>query len=369
MLESKTNKNYRYIMKYIVLLTAFIFIFTGCSSTQKKTTTTLKQSTYDYMHGFFDDDLDEALVVFKKACINASKKEIFKNVCENSLYYENGEEFFTKYFTPRVLVSNKGDLGLITGYYEPLLYGSLEKSEKYKYPIYKTPKDLVNLRDKQKYQNFKRFKYKAKVKDGLLYPYDTREHIEKRKDLEPIVYVDNKVDLFFLHIQGSGRVQLENGEILNIGYANQNGRKYVAIGKTLIDKGYLEKKNVSLQSIKEFLENNPKKTDEILNSNPSYIFFTKKDKTATGSLGVPLLAKRNIAVDRRHIPLGMPVFIQTKNPKTKEPINRLVVAADTGGAIKGEVRADFFFGYGNSAEELAGLMKEKGRLFILVPKI
>ena len=369
MLEFKTKIYYRFFMKYILFITVFLFIFTGCSSKQKEHAPTLKQSTYDYMHGFFDDDLDEALEAFKKACVSASKKQIFKNVCENSLYYENGEEFFTKYFTPRVLVSNKGDLGLITGYYEPLLNGSLTKTDKYKYPIYKTPKDLINLRNKEKYQNFKRFKYKAKVKDGFLYPYDTREQIEKRDDLEAIVYVDNKVDLFFLHIQGSGRVKLENGQILNIGYANQNGRKYVAIGKTLIEQGYLEKQNVSLQSIKKFLDENPSKVDEILNSNPSYIFFTKKEQTATGSLGVPLLAKRNIAVDRRHIPLGMPVFIQTKNPKTKKPINRLVVAADTGGAIKGEVRADFFFGYGNNAEELAGLMKEKGRLFILVPKI
>lgn len=356
-------------MKYILFPIIAIFLFTACSTKQESHTPTLKQSTYDYMHGFFDDDLDEALLAFKKACVNASKKEIFKNVCENSLYYENGEEFFTKYFTPRVLVSNKGDLGLITGYYEPLLNGSLTKTDKYKYPIYKTPKDLVNLRDKNKYQNFKRFKYKAKELNGYLYPYDTREEIEKRDDLEVIVYVDNKVDLFFLHIQGSGRVKLENGEILNIGYANQNGRKYVAIGKTMLDKGYLQKENISLQTIKKFLDENPSKVDEILNSNPSYIFFTKKEQTATGSLGVPLLAKRNIAVDKRHIPLGMPVFIQTKNPKTKEPINRLVVAADTGGAIKGEIRADFFFGYGNSAEELAGLMKEKGRLFILVPKI
>ncbi|MGP2657460.1 murein transglycosylase A [Malaciobacter sp. WC5094] len=356
-------------MKLIIFTISLILFFSGCSANKQEPTPTLKKSTYDYMHGFFDDDLDEALIVFKKACEKASKNHIFENVCENSLYYENGEEFFTKYFTPRILVSNKGDLGLITGYYEPLLYGSLKKTQRYKYPIYKTPKDLVTLKDKQKYMNFKRFKYKAKVKDGLLYPYDSREQIEKREDLEPIVYVDNKVDLFFLHIQGSGRVQLENGEIINIGYANQNGRKYVAIGKTMLEKGYLEKENISLQTIKKFLDENPNKIDEILNTNPSYIFFTKNEQTATGSLGVPLLAKRNIAVDRRHIPLGMPVFIQTKNPKTKEPINKLVVAADTGGAIKGEVRADFFFGYGNNAEELAGLMKEKGRLFILVPKI
>ena len=126
---------------------------------------------------------------------------------------------------------------------------------------------------------------------------------------------------------------------------------------------------VSVLKAKFFLINNPNKVEEVLNSNPSYIFFKEKKQTATGSLNVPLIAKRNIAVDRRYVPLGMPVFIETRNPKTKEAINKLVIAADTGGAIKGEIRIDYFFGYGNKAEELAGLMNEKGRLFLFIPKI
>ena len=124
-----------------------------------------------------------------------------------------------------------------------------------------------------------------------------------------------------------------------------------------------------MQTIRNYLELNPHRLDEVLNSNASYVFFKEKENTATGSLNVPLIAKRNIAVDRNYIPLGMPVFIQTVNPKTKEPLNKLVVAADTGGAIKGEIRVDYFFGYGYEAEELAGIMKEKGRLFMLIPKI
>jgi len=362
-------------MKTILATIFFSLFFIACSTKpveepkEAKKQLTAKNSVFDYMNGFYDDDLDLALDVFKKACEKSSKKPIFENVCINANYYENGKSFFMHNFTPKVLVSNSGDLGLVTGYYEPLLHGSKVKSEKYKYPIYKLPKDLVTIRNKDKYPQFKKFRYKAKIVNDYYVPYDTREEIEKRDDLEAIVYVDNEIDLFFLHIQGSGRVQLEDGEILNIGYAGQNGRKYFAIGKKLVEDGHISKENISLQTIKAYFEQNPHKTKEILNLNPSYIFFTQKEKTATGALGVELVEKRNIAVDRNYIPLGMPVFVETKNPITKEPINKLVIAADVGGAIKGEIRIDYFFGYGKKAENLAGVMKEKGRLFLFIPNI
>ena len=356
-------------MKYYLFIITIVFLFNGCSTKKEELIEikATKKTPFDYLNGFYDDDLDLALDVFKKACTKSRKKEQFKNVCENSLNFTSGKEFFTKNFTPKVLVSSSGDKGLITGYYEPLLYGSREKTNFYKYPIYKTPKDLVTIKNKKKYPSFKNLKYKAKIKNGKYYPYDTRTQIEQRNDLEVICYVNDLIDLFFLQVQGSGRVLLNSGELINVGYANQNGREYKSIGKKLIDDGYLKKEEVSLQTIKSFLNNNPKKIKEILDYNPSYVFFTQKEQTATGSLNVPLVAKRNIAVDRRYIPLGMPVFIETSNPKTKESINKLVIAADTGGAIKGEIRADYFLGYGEEAMELAGLMKEKGRLFMLIP--
>ena len=361
---------------YLFILLSFIIL--GCSNkeqilptalTQEITKSDEKKTEFDYLKGFYEDDLDLALDVFKEACTKSIKKDIFKQVCENSQYYNNGEIFFTKYFTPKVLVSNTGDKGLITGYFEPLLYGSRTKDEIYKYPVYKTPKDLVTIKNKKRYPNFKRLRYKAKIKNGKYVPYDSREQIEKSNNFEVICYVSNKVDLFFMQIQGSGRVQLNDGEIINIGYANQNGRKYFAIGKHLIEEGYLTKEEVSLQSIKEFLEGNPSRMQEIMNLNKSYVFFHESPNSATGSLNVPLIAKRNIAVDRDYIPLGMPVFLETFNPKTKKPINKLVVAADTGGAIKGEIRADYFMGFGEEAKELAGLMKEEGRLHMLIPNI
>lgn len=360
-------------MKYILTFILSLLFISGCTSVSQNEPAVKKinnpNDPYDYLNGFYDDDLDEAFRVFKLACEQSSKKKLFQNVCINAYSYNSGKEFFTQNFTPRVLVSNTGDLGLITGYFEPLLFGSKIKTDKYKYPIYKIPNDLVLIKNKKNYPEFERYKYRAKVLDGMYVPYDTREEIENRNDLEPIVYVDNKVDLFFLHVQGSGRVQLENGEVMNIGYASQNGRKYFAIGRHLVENGHVSKEDISLQTIKQYLKENPKKTDELLNLNPSYIFFEQRAETATGSLSVPLVANRNVAVDTKHIPLGMPIFIETFNPKTKEVMNRLVIAADTGGAIKGEIRLDFFFGYGNSAGQLAGLMKEKGRVFLFIPNI
>jgi len=171
-----------------------------------------------------------------------------------------------------------------------------------------------------------------------------------------------------LHIQGSGKIKLDTGEIINVGYAEQNGWPYLSIGSYLIEKNYITKDEMSVQAMKDFFKANPKIMDEVFNSNPSYIFFRVSPNGATGALNTVLTAKRNLAVDRSYIPLGMPVFLSTKNPVTKEPLNQLMVAADVGGAIKGEIRADFFWGFGDDAFHYAGRMKEKGKMYILKPK-
>lgn len=186
--------------------------------------------------------------------------------------------------------------------------------------------------------------------------------------MEAIVYVDDKIDLFFLHIQGSGKIQLTNGEMINLGYAGQNGRAYTSIGKYFIEKELISKEEVSVQKIKEELLKNPSKIDEILNLNESYVFFELRNEGATGALGSVLSPKRNLAVDKKYIQLGLPVFINTKNPITKEAINQLMIAADVGGAIKGQIRADFFWGFGEEAFKYAGVMKELGQLYVLKPK-
>ena len=217
------------------------------------------------------------------------------------------------------------------------------------------------------YPELKKYRLRGKIQGNKLIPYDDREAINKRDDLEVIAYVDDEIDLFFLQVQGSGRIQLDSGELINIGYANQNGHKYHGIGGSLLKEGVLKQTGASMQGIKKYLTLNPQRKDEVLNRNKSYIFFSENKKTATGALGTPLVGGRNLAVDRRYIPLGMPVFINTKNSVTHEKIDRLMVAADVGGAIKGEIRADFYYGFGKEAELYAGGMKALGKLTILVP--
>lgn len=357
---------------FVVLSTFFI----GCSQKIEKipniSKANIQKVEWSELKGFETDDLKLAFNVFQKDCVSSKKYKNLRDVCEKSINTNNSKEFFKTNFTPYKLLSDDySDTGLITGYYEPLLFGSLTKTDKYKYPIYSVPKNLLTIDFGKIYPELKKYRLRAKLVGNKIVPYDSRENLEKsnKEHLEPICFVDDKIDLFFLQIQGSGKVQLENGNIINIGYAQQNGRKYYPIGKKLIELGMIKKEDMSLQAIRKWLNENPNKIDEILNLNESYVFFIKNEKSATGSLGTQLVANRNLAVDRDFIPLGFPVFINTTNPIDKKEINRLMIAGDTGGAIKGEIRADFFFGNGTKAEELAGKMKQSGKLYIFIPNI
>jgi membrane-bound lytic murein transglycosylase A len=369
---------------YMFIITTLFF--TGCTMKEevvvpkeekivtppvKPSTENMKAVSFNEIEGFYKDDLNHALEVFKKDCKGSKKNELFKDVCQKAEFESDGKKFFTLYFQPyKLLDENSSDEGLITGYYEPLLYGSLRKTSRYKYPLYKTPKDMYIVDFTSIYPDLKTYKLRGKLVENKVLPYDSRQEIESNpsKELEPIVYVDNKVDAFLLHVQGSGKVLLDTGELINVGYAEQNGRKFKGIGMYMLNKGYITKDELSAQGMKRFLDKNPSKADEVLNQNESYVFFQKSNQGATGSLGTPLTAKRNIAVDRSVIPLGMPVFLNTINPVDKKPINQLMVAADVGGAIKGKVRADFFWGFGDNAFEYAGRMKEKGKMYVLMPK-
>jgi len=203
-------------------------------------------------------------------------------------------------------------------------------------------------------------------------PFFSREEIDG--DSQPLrgkelLWIDDAYGSFFLQIQGSGRVRLDDGSIVGVNYENQNGHPYVAIGKTLVENQELALEDVSLFTIREWLENNPQRANEVLNSNPSYVFFHLREdinEGPRGSLNVPLTAERSLAVDRKVIPLGTPVWIDTTLPDGS-PYQRLMIAQDTGGAIRGPVRADVFFGNGQRAERLAGEMNQKGRLYALLP--
>ena len=360
--------------KAIVLFALVVTLFTGCATKIEQkpylSKANLQEVSWDEMEGFENDNLNISLEVFKKACTKSQKFETLKEICTkvNQDDIKDPKEFFISNFTPYKLLDNNNDEeGLITGYYEPILNGSLVKTKRFQYPIYKTPKNLLIVDFGSLYPELKNYKLRGKIVGNKVVPYDSREQIESKNNLDVICYVDDKIDLFFLHIQGSGKVRLQDDSIINVGYAQQNGRGYYPIGKKLIEDGYIAQEDISLQTIRKWLKENPSKMDEILNLNESYIFFIQSDATATGSLGVPLVANRNLAVDRSYIPLGFPVFIDTTNPIDETPIQQLMVAADTGGAIKGEIRADFFFGNGEKAEKLAGIMKQKGSLYILIP--
>ena len=361
-------------MYYFAFSFVLAILFTGCSVKYEQKPSVskgnLQEVKWNELQDFEKDDIAKAFEVFKKGCERSSKNPLLTQMCELAQMDISPTEFFHSNFTPYQLISDDGDKhGLITGYYEPILQGSLTQTAKYKYPVFKRPSDLLIIDLSDVYPELRDYRLRGKLYGNRVIPYYSREEIDKgvNSKLEPICYVDDKIGLFFLHIQGSGKIQLEDGTILNIGYSGQNGRPYYAIGKKLIEEGHIAKEDVSLQSIRMWLENNPTRIDEILNLNESYVFFKKSEQSATGSLGVELVPFRNLAVDRKYIPLGFPVFIDTTNPLDGSSIRQLMVAADTGGAIKGEIRADFFFGSGAQAKELAGKMKQKGNLYILIP--
>ncbi len=283
--------------------------------------------------------------------------------------------FFQKHFQPHAINGLKGSKhGLITGYYEPLLQGSLVKTARFNYPLYKKPANLLKVSAKNNLLKVKDNRARGRLVNGRLQAYYSRAEIDgARQPLagNELLWVDSSDDAFFLHIQGSGLVQLPNGVLVGIGYAGQNGHPYRAIGRDLVAMQEISKADISLQSIKSWLTEHPRKAQALKNKNPSYIFFTLRTKVEQGprgSLNVPLTPERSVAVDRRIIPLGSPIWLSTSLPNDGADYRRLMFAQDTGGAINGPIRADVFFGRGARAKALAGTMKQTGKIYILLPK-
>jgi membrane-bound lytic murein transglycosylase A len=215
---------------------------------------------------------------------------------------------------------------------------------------------------------------RGRLDERRVVPYYTRAEIESAQAPlhgKELLWVDDAVELFFLHIQGSGRIRLDSGEIVKIGYADHNGHPYRSVGKVLIERGELSPEKASMQGIRSWGRKNPDKLDGLLAENPAYVFFRELPNGVSGpigSLGVPLTAGRSIAVDPQYVPLGAPVYLATNRPNSQEPLNKLVLAQDTGAAIKGPVRADYFWGFGPEAGQLAGRMRQSGRMWVLLPK-
>jgi len=328
----------------------------------------LNPTNFMQLSGWKGQDHGLALAAFKRSCERfdtfpkgymfsypGGSVDQWRGACAaaKSTPVSQGKKFFEKYFTPYEVTNNGKKNGLFTGYYEIELTGSITPDERYRYPLYKLPPQLR-------------------------YPFLGRRRIDSELELEgkglELVYVDDPVELFFLHIQGSGRVRLADGSVMRVGYAGKNGCPYRSIGGYLIREGEMTRAEVTAPAIKQWLRDNPDKAQAVMNTNQSYVFFreVKGKDGPIGAQGVALTPEGSIAIDPAFIPYGMPVWLDTTIPKTKEygaehSYQRLLIAQDTGGVIRGVVRGDVFFGYGHRAAVLAGHMKQQGSYYLLIP--
>lgn len=368
-------------MKIILILQITLLLFFGCSKEKVKEKekeleysfaempkTKFTKSSFAKLPNWEQENYRDALDSFINSCKTGKTKNIYSSLCQKALSDIKAKEFFLSEFDVfKIKSSNDKKDGLLTGYYEPSLRGSWVKKEPYIYPVYTTPNDLISVDLSSIYPDLKNYRLRGRLEGNRIVPYYSREEMqEDGLDADIICYTDSKVDLFFLEVQGSGRVVLDSGETIFVGYANQNGHKYNSIGRYLVKKDEVKLENISLQSISKWLEDNPSRVDELLNYNKSVVYFAKKDKAATGSLGLVLTPGRSVAVDRRYIPLGTMLYLDATI--SERDVSRIVMAQDTGGAIKGAIRADMFFGATKNAAQHAGRLKSALNLWMILPK-
>lgn len=284
-------------------------------------------------------------------------------------------QFMEQHLSPWQVSNADGtNEGLITGYYEPLIRGSRWKSARFATPVYGVPDDMYVVDLGSLYPELKNMRLRGRIEGRKIVPYYSREEIDtapKPINAKILLWAEDPIDFFFLQVQGSGQVELSDGSRVRIAYADQNGHPYTSIGRWLVQTKQLKLEQAGMAGIKDWARKNPQRLNEMLNQNPSFVFFREeasKGEGPNGSLGVPLNAGRAIAVDPRTIPLGAPVFLSAVQPDGSGVIKRLMMAQDTGGAIKGRVRADFFWGFGEQAGRQAGNMRSRGQLWLLWPK-
>jgi len=350
----------------------------------------LAPASFAELPGWNADRHAEALPALRRTCTRlarladtqtigtdalAGRVADWRAVCAGAQTLQPGDArpFFETNFRPFALANNAERVGLFTGYYEPELRGSLARTPRYSIPLHGRPDDLVTVDLGAFREELRGQRIAGRVESGALRPYEPRARIVEGAlgpRGKPVVWVDDATEAFFLEVQGSGRVVLDDGRILRVGFAAQNGHPYVPIGRTLIERGALTRENVSMQSIKAWLVANPAEAAAIRNSNPSYVFFRLLEGDGPlGSEGVALTPGRSLAVDRNFLPMGVPVFLDADDPLDPAArVQRLLMAQDTGGAIRGPVRGDVFWGAGRDAEERAGRMRSTGRAWILLPR-
>ncbi|MCG6901544.1 MAG: MltA domain-containing protein [Rhodobacter sp.] len=299
------------------------------------------------LKGWTNDDHDAALKVYLETCADMKDAE-WQSLCALATNQKNARTFFELFFRP-VLIRD-GQPMLFTGYFEPELKGSRTRGGRFQYPLYRKPPEI---------RNGTAWLSRAEIEEtGIL----------DGRGLE-IAWIDDPVDVFFLHIQGSGRIRLTDGSMLRVGYAGKNGRDYRSVGQELVRRGIYKPHQVSAQVIRSWVRRNPDEGLQLLRHNPSYVFFREvssvpASKGPLGAMNRSITTLRSIAVDPEFTPLGAPVWIEKGG---NAPMRRLMVAQDTGSAIKGAQRADIFFGTGNAAGRKAGKTRDPGRMVVLMP--
>lgn len=321
--------------------------------------------------------LEQSLQAFLAGC--AKPAAPLTRACELAAAVPAGDEpaargFFESVFAPYALASSEaGEIGLVTGYYEPVIEGSRTPTEINRTPIFGLPEDLVVVDLSTINPELRNSRLRGRLDGRRLVPYYSRAEIESRglAFQAPVIgWTADPVELFFLQIQGSGQLELEGGERIRIGYADQNGHPYRSLGRHLVERGELALEQASMQGIKAWAAANPERLQQALNHNASYVFFRElaDARGPIGALGIALSPEYSLAVDRRFVPLGAPVYLASTYPLSPTPLERLMAAHDTGGAIRGVVRADFFWGSGAQAGASAGRMRQQGRMWLLWPR-
>lgn len=370
------------------LCVSFIMLFSlNCAAA-----VTMSKTSFDELSEWDKDNHAQAFYAFQQSCaeilnrnaetfssplLDAAPTHKWQAVCKaaNKIHKPDAEtsrQFFETWFVPYHLANDSDYGGLLTGYYLPLVHARLHRDKSFNVPIYALPKDLVKVDLGLFRPEFAGKSIVGQLKENRLFPYPNRAAItqgEIKNHAKVIAWSDSPIDVFFAQVQGSAIVEFPDHQQKVIGYAGDNGCQYLAIGKVLVERGELSKENVSMQTISQWLLQHPKQANELLNQNNSYVFFQLlKDSNPLGTERVALTPERSLAVDNRYIPFGAPVWTVTNIPEHKSAFKHLLIAQDTGGAIKGVVRGDIYWGAGKKAEFIAGRMNQYGEMWIFLPR-
>ncbi len=387
------------IIFVLLLAAAAAFWFWRDLRVQKAGQLVLVPQSFSDLPGWSTNDPRNAFTAFKRSCANLEKQPAARamggvgyagsvgdwlGACSAAPQSESSAQsaraFFENWFQPVSIVAGDTADGLFTGYYEPELSASRTSHGAYQTPIYGLPSDLITADLSAFKPELAGEKISGRVEGDKFVPYATRGEIDARglPQAQTLLYASDPVQVFFLHIQGSGRARLDDGSALRIAYAGQNGRPYTPIGRVLIANGEIDRADMSMQAIRAWLKSHPREGRAMMEEDQSFVFFKEEPigdpaLGAEGSEGVALTSGASLAIDQHLHPFGAPVYVATVtqdlNASKGVPVlQRLLIAQDTGGAIRGAVRGDVFWGFGPKAEEIAGQMTSHGRMFVLLPR-